>query len=194
MKKFLLTSALVSVFVLSACGDTNEESNSSDSEEGATAEENTDSTNDSEESSEDVDDQNDSAAVSDTTLDTGDYVYEIKEIEQLESQYDENTKILAIEVSFTNNSEDPTSPWMAQGFMAEQETDTTVETLMGSNGLYPEDYKPELVDMGDTDIKPGATVDAVIGYEIMYPGEPVTLKEFSFTDDVSFERVVETTE
>ena len=81
---------------------------------------------------------------------------------------------------------------MALGIKAEQETDVTVESLNGANGQFPEDYKPDLVEMGDTGIKPGATVDAVIGFEIIYPGEPVKLTNFSFTDEVLFEKVVET--
>ncbi|AIC93665.1 MULTISPECIES: DUF5067 domain-containing protein [Shouchella] len=198
MKKLLLSSALVSLVVLSACGDGNEETTTDPVEE--TSADSTDSTETSDESTEDTDEteedtqeENDSAT-NDTTLDTGEFVYEIKEIEQLDSQYDASTQILAVELTFTNNSEDAISPWISQGITAEQETDTTVETLMGSNGLYPEDYKTELVEMGDTNVKPGATVDAVIGFEILYPGEPVTLKEFTFNGDSSFEHVVETTE
>ncbi|WP_193751997.1 DUF5067 domain-containing protein [Oceanobacillus picturae] len=132
------------------------------------------------------------AKVSDTSLDTGDYVYEIKETEQLDGKFDDDTQILAIELTFTNNSDEPTSPWMALGIKAEQETDVTVETLNGGNGQFPDDYKTELVEMGDKNIKPGATVDAVIGFEIMYPGEPVKLTEFSFDDTSDFERIVET--
>ena len=112
----------------------------------------------------------------------------------MESQFGDGTQILAIELSFTNNTDEPVSPWMSLGIQAEQETDTTVEMLTGANGLFPEDYKPDLVKMGDTDVKPGATVDAVIGYEILYPGKPVRLTNFSFTDEILFERIVETTE
>ncbi len=194
MKKLLLSSALVSLVVLSACGDGNEETTTDPVEETSadSTETSDESTEDADETEEDTQEENDSAT-NDTTLDTGEFVYEIKEIEQLDSQYDASTKILAVELTFTNNSEDAVSPWISQGITAEQETDTTVETLMGSNGLYPEDYKTELVEMGDTNVKPGATVDAVIGFEILYPGEPVTLKEFTYGDS-SFERVVETTE
>ncbi len=130
--------------------------------------------------------------VSDTKFDDGNYIFEIKSTEQLTGKYD--TQILAVEVTFTNNTDEPTSPWMALGIRADQETDTTVELLDGANGQYPDDYKTDLVEMGDTDIKPGATVDAIIGYEILYPGEPVILTNFDFSDEELFKRVVETTE
>lgn len=186
MKKLLLLiTTLFLTLGLAACGGTNSEEQSTN-QDNQTESENTEETN-----KEETEDKNNKSEVSDTTLDTGDYVYTIKEVEQITSKYDD-TQILAVEIEFTNNSDEPTSPWMAMGITAEQETDVTVETLNGANGLFPDDYKPELVEMGDTDIKPGATVDAVIGFEILYPGEPVKLSEFSFTDDVSFERIVET--
>lgn len=145
-------------------------------------------------------DEESKSGVSDTSIDDGDYVYEIKAVEQITSQYDD-AQVLAVELSFTNNTDEPTSPWMALGLSAEQEAEATVEGLDGAtvegldgaNGLFPDDYKTELVEMGDTDIKPGATVDAVIGFEILYPGEPVKLYNFSFTDEVLFEKVIETT-
>lgn len=168
---------LLSMFLV-ACGEDEKEKEPSPADENESSE----VENDSEEENNEI---------SDTHLDNGDYVYEIKEVEQITSQYDD-TQILAVELTFTNNTGDPTSPWMSQGIKAEQETDATVELLNGANGLFPDDYKTELVEMGDTDIKPGATVDAVIGFEILYPGEPVNLLDFSFDDTVSFERVVET--
>lgn len=189
MKKlsFIFLVLLLSAF-LAACGD-NENKDGNDTSNPVGADNN---------SNNEVDNakENDSASndeVSDTSFDNGEYIYEIKEVEQITSQYDDS-QVLAVEISFTNNTDEPTSPWMALGLSAEQETETTVEGLDGANGLYPEDYKTELVEMGDTDIKPGATVDAVIGFEILYPGEPVRLYNFSFTDEVLFERIVETTE
>lgn len=190
MKKlsFIFLAMLLSM-VLVACGD-NENNNGND------APTPTDTDNDSNNANENGNTTNDAANndVSDTSFDNGDYVYEIKEVEQMESGFEDGTQILAVELSFTNNTDEPTSPWMALGLSAEQETDVTVEGLDGANGLYPDDYKTELVEMGDTDIKPGATVDAVIGFEILYPGEPVRLYNFSFDDEILFEKVVETTE
>lgn len=188
MKKFLLLSSILLITLLAACGGNDDASGSDEPEENQ--EVSTD--NESSESNE----TNESNEVSDTHLDTGDYVYEIKEIEQMESRFGDGTQIIAVELSFTNNSDVPVSPWMSLGFFAEQETDTTVEQLNGANGLFPEDYKTELVEMGDTDVKPGATVDAVIGYELLYPGEPVRLFDVMAMSDeeLTFERTVETTE
>ncbi|MEN2467920.1 DUF5067 domain-containing protein [Ornithinibacillus sp. JPR2-1] len=172
------------VLLLAACGN---DSNDSGDNGGKSSENKTQETNN------DNKDEDNGSEVSDTGFDNGDYVYEIKSIEQITGKYND-TQILAIEMSFTNNSEEATSPWMSIGIDAKQETDTTVETLTGANGQFPEDYKPDLVKMGNTDVKPGATVDAVIGFEILYPGEPVKLTNFTFTDEVLFEKVVETTE
>lgn len=185
MKKvLLLLVALLFSVVLVACGDSNtttEKGNNGESEVANVEEKakNEDETSDK---------------ISDTSFDDGDYVYEIKEIEQMEGKYEDGTQILAIELSFTNNTDEPISPWMSLGINAEQETEATVETLNGANGLFPDDYKADLVKMGDTDVKPSATVDAVIGYEILYPGEPIKLTNFNFADEELFERVVETTE
>lgn len=183
MKKYLAL-ILGCMLFLAACGDDNEDSNGS-----ASGSEQVEGTTNEESDNQDNEDSN--GEVSDTSFDTGDYVYEIKEVEQITGKYDDK-QVLALEISFTNNTDQPTSPWMALGIKAEQETDVTVESLNGANGQFPEDYKPDLVEMGDTDIKPGATVDAVIGFEIIYPGEPVKLTNFSFTDEVLFEKVVET--
>jgi uncharacterized Zn ribbon protein len=180
MKKIIILLVGLMLFLV-ACGDEGAEETSAEEEPQETVE--TEEGTEQEESEE-------SEGASDTFLDNGDYVYEIKEIEQMESQFEDGTQIIAIELTFTNNTEEATSPWMSLGIQAEQETDTTVETLNGANGLYPEDYKTDLVEMGDTDVKPGATVDAVIGYELLYPGEPVKL--YDMWEENLFERVVET--
>ena len=174
------------MFALAACGDTTEDANANESDDSTATESTSDATEETEADVEEVSD------VSDSSFDNGDYVYEIKNIEQLDGKYD--MPILAVEMSFINNTDEPQSPWMSVGIEAVQETDVTVEMLTGANGQFPDDYKTDLVEMGDTNVKPGATVDAVIGFEIIYPGEPVTLKNFSFTDEVLFETTVETTE
>lgn len=188
MKK-LLFALTVLLVMLAACGDDSEETGAS--EPADNQEENTDT-----EEVEETTESEETTKVSDTTLDTGDYIYEIKEIEQLDSKFDDGKQVLAIEMSFTNNTEEPASPWMSLGIMAEQETDTTVETLSGGNSYIPDDYKPEKTELWDTDIKPGATVDAVIAFEILYPGSPVRLYDSMAMsqEDVTFERIVETTE
>ncbi|MBM7634028.1 DUF5067 domain-containing protein [Geomicrobium sediminis] len=198
MKKYLLSIGLGSALLLSACGDGTDEPSDADEAEGAEEDSAADvDEDDQEELSADEDDDTANNEVNDDYLDTGDYVFEFQEVEQMENARDEETQIIAIELTFTNNSDDDTSPWMAaaQAYSSEQETDVTVESLMGANGSFPEGYKEELVNMGDTNIKPGATVDAVIGYELLYPGEDVILSERSFgNDDITFEKIIETEE
>lgn len=182
MRNLLLILTAVALSFLVACGDSEEATDAESGNDTATTEMNEDE-NAEEESSGDV---------SDTSFDNGDYVYEIKEVEQIVGKNDMD--ILAVEMTFTNNTDEATSPWMSIGLAAEQETDTTVESLTGANGRFEDDYKPELTEMGDTDVKPGATVEAVIGYEILYPGEPVRLYNRSIDDELLFEKIVKTTE
>lgn len=112
----------------------------------------------------------------------------VNSYEFVEPQWEEAGKILALDVTYTNNSEEPTSPWMAMVFKAEQETDTTIELLDGGFGVIPDDYEPEKVEMATTDVKPGATVDAVIPIELLYDDQPVFIRPFM---DNSFEYVIE---
>ena len=129
---------------------------------------------------------------SDTTFEDDSSKIVIKNTEELSSQYDPNKKILAIEIQYTNKSDKAQSPWMAFATSIKpiQETDKTEELLNGANGLFPQDYKPDLVKMGDTDVKPDATVDAVVGVEIIYPGSPIIMKDFM--DNGSFEKTIPT--
>ena len=185
MSKKILTLLFASTLVLGACGGDNTET-----------EEQKEVTDEEEVVSEDIDNEADDSEsseneVSDSYFDNGNFEYEIKEIEQIEGEYD--TDVLAVELEFTNNTDEPYSPWMAQGIKAEQETENTIELLDGANGLFPEDYKPELVKMGDSDIKPGKTVNAVIGFEIQFPGSEVILKDFGMDGEL-FEKVVDTNE
>lgn len=195
MKKLLFLFVAMMLFLV-ACGD-----NSASDEES----DNTSSTEIEEASAEETEQEESDAGaesdkkeqideVSDSYLDTGDYIYEIKEIEQLNGRFDDGTQVLAIEMTFTNNSDEPKSAWSSLGISAEQETDTTVESLNGGNSYLPENYKPDLAELWMTDIKPGATVDVVIAFEILYPGNPVRLYD-RFGDlngNSTFERIVET--
>jgi hypothetical protein len=174
-KLFIL---LLGVLLLAACGEEGNEATTPEEEPEQ------EETNEFEETTE----------LSDTTLETDNYTFVIKEVEQLEGKFDD-TQILAVEIEFTNNSDESISPWMASAgeIKAQQETEDTVESLDGANGLYPDDYKTELVEMGDTDVKSGSTVDAVIGYEILYPGEQVKLMDFTLSDEPEkFERNIDT--
>ena len=122
------------------------------------------------------------------TIETAEYKYVINGYEIIDNAMFEDKKILALRITFTNSSDEPANVWMTQGFKAEQETDTTIEVLMGANGQFPEDYNPELVKNGsDVDIKPGATIEVIIGYDLLDPEKPVYLRPFFGSD---FEIVV----
>lgn len=192
-KTLIAVIAGVTVF-LGACGASNDEGVSGDSPE-VEAEESDEVAeevaNDTPEEAEEETEE-----LSNDTVENDDYKIVIKDIEQIDGKYD--SQVLALEVEYTNKSDESKSPWMAIVGMikANQETETTIESLTGANAHFPDDYKPELVEMGDSDVKGGdTTVDAVIGFEIEYPGEPVYLIDFNMSDKPdTFERVVETEE
>ena len=167
MKKIVgLGLILFSSITLGACG--NNDSNSDVPKKTTT---NT-STMVTLESSNSMDSSTEEKSTSDTTFEDDSSKIVIKNTEELSSQYDPNKKILAISIKPI------------------QETDKTEELLNGANGLFPQDYKPDLVKMGDTDVKPDATVDAVVGVEIIYPGSPIIMKDFM--DNGSFEKTIPT--
>lgn len=187
--KFSLVSALLSLgLILGACGSNDTTTNNDEPDTEEKTQDSNNSGNDSK--------KEENAAISDDTVETDDYKIVIKEIEQLKGNYD--TSILAIEIEYTNKTGESQNPWfdVAGAIKATQETDSTIELLDGANGLYPEDYKTELVKMGDSDVKGNdTTVNAVVGFEIKFPGKPVSLIDFNGSDTPeTFERIVETTE
>lgn len=110
----------------------------------------------------------------------------IKDYEFLKSQYDENVDIVALTIEFTNKTDEAIDPWFGTPLKGEQETDKTIELLDGANGLFPEDYKPDLVAASDVQVKPGATVEAVIGYQLKIKDSPVYVRDW----DGNFEYVL----
>lgn len=110
----------------------------------------------------------------------------IKDYEFLKSQYDENVDIVALTIEFTNKRDEAVDPWFGTPLKGEQETDKTIELLDGANGLFPEDYKPDLVAASDVQVKPGTTVEAVIGYELKIKDSPVYVRDW----DGNFEYVL----
>lgn len=110
----------------------------------------------------------------------------IKNYEFLKSQYDENVDIVALTIEFTNKTDEAVDPWFGTPLKGEQETDKNIELLDGANGLFPEDYKPDLVDASDVQVKPGATVEAVIGYQLKIKDSPVYVRDW----DGNFEYVL----
>lgn len=190
MKKIFLLS-IASMALLAACGNdvgTSEEPNESSP---ASSKVSSTTTSSKEVSSEVV------SEVSDSDYEGEQGKYVIKDVEQMNSQYDDNVQIVAITLDYTNTTDEPQNPWFAwvMDMSGKQETENTIEILDGANGLYPEDYKPEAVEMADVDIKPGATVEVVVGYELLYPGNLLYLRNSSYTgkDGDKFERVIETT-
>ncbi|WP_206859074.1 DUF5067 domain-containing protein [Candidatus Enterococcus mangumiae] len=183
MKKIVtLGFILISSITLGACN--NNDSNSSS---------NNSSSSDIIFESSSTSDETETRTASDTTFEDDSSKIVIKNTEELTSQYDVNKKILAMEIEYTNKGDEAQSPWFAfaTSIRAIQETDTTEEILNGANGLFAEDYKPDLVKMGDTNVKSGATVDAVIGLVILYPGSPITMQDVMANG--VFEKTIETT-
>ena len=83
---------------------------------------------------------------------------------------------LVITYEFTNDSEELMQPGMTfiACFNASQETEVTVDAL--DVGMSPQDEKyTAMNEMAFTDVKPGATVESVISYDIKYDGDPITL-------------------
>ncbi|HEY5576407.1 MAG TPA: DUF5067 domain-containing protein [Clostridiaceae bacterium] len=180
-KPFALFLSIVFMIGLSGCGSSTSSTNSGNS------------SNTSSNTSENTTTK---TQASDSYYKSSDGIYEIKSVEQMKGKYGDN-QIIAITLNYTNTTDKAQSPWfaIALDMNATQETDKTVEPLNGANGYYPDSYKAEAVKMGDTDIKPGATVEAVVGYTLLYPGSPVYLRDRSFgdKDGTKFERIIQTT-
>lgn len=99
------------------------------------------------------------------------------EIAPPDTEIGEEKSTLIITYDYTNDSDKAGQPgivWIAC-FTATQETDTTIDTLDVAPSPRDEKYK-EMNDMSFTDIKPGATVSAVISYYINDTARPITLK------------------
>lgn len=91
------------------------------------------------------------------------------------NEYNEASQ-LVITYEFTNDSDELMQPSTAfiACFNATQETEATIDSL--DVGMAPQDEKyVEMNEMGFTDVKPGATVESVMSYDIKYDGEPITL-------------------
>lgn len=171
IKKLLVVGSVV--LLLSACGSNN------NAVKNNTVNENKTNT------SESVENSQKSAAEENVFEDESAKVV-IKDYEFLKSQYDENVDIVALTIEFTNKSDEAIDPWFGSQIKAEQETDKTIELLDGANGLFPEDYKPELVEASDVKVKPGATVEAVIGFQLKIKDSPVYIRDW----DGAFEYIL----
>ena len=93
-----------------------------------------------------------------------------------DTELGETNPSIAITYEFTNTSAElmkPFDPWLAC-FRATQELESTVVELYSGSLPDNETYNA-LRDMAYTDVKPGATVQAVECYEIKDTTRPVTL-------------------
>lgn len=92
-------------------------------------------------------------------------------------EFGEEKSTLIITYEFTNDSDEviqPTTAWVAC-FDATQETEATIDSL--NVAMSPQDEKyAEMNNLSLTDVKPGATVQSVISYEINDTSKPITLK------------------
>lgn len=115
----------------------------------------------------------------DDTLKINDATIKIKEIKVQEPNTDfgETNPTLIILYDFTNNKSEVLAPdtvWFAC-FNAQQETDVAFEDLDISTSPLGDEYASSK-SMRNADIKPGATVESVMSYQIKYPNSPVILK------------------
>ncbi|MDK6292642.1 MULTISPECIES: DUF5067 domain-containing protein [Aerococcus] len=83
--------------------------------------------------------------------------------------------IIWLELEYTNNGQQPQSPYMAfvVDFDVSQTDGTTTQTLNGANGELGNVPNQEAVEMGDAQVNPGKSVDAVIGYRLAIPDDDV---------------------
>lgn len=115
----------------------------------------------------------------DDTLKINDATIKIKEIKVQEPNTDfgETNPTLIILYDFTNNKSEVLAPdtvWFAC-FNAQQETDVAFEDLDISTSPLGDEYA-SVNSMRNADIKPGATVESVMSYQIKYPNSQVILK------------------
>lgn len=123
-----------------------------------------------------------------TSYETKDASFVMKNFEFLDGKY--GNRILAITMDYVNKTNEPQNPWLnfATAIKGEQETDATVDLLNGANGLFPDDYKPEEVKMGETQVKPNTPVEVVVGFQLNDPTANVYLRSMFGND---FEKLIE---
>lgn len=114
----------------------------------------------------------------DDTLTINDAIIKITGIEVAppNEEWGETSPTIIFTYDYTNTSDEPQQPgivWIAC-FNATQETESTIEDL--DVAIAPQDEKyAEMNEMSFTNVKPGATVQSVISYNINDPSQPVTL-------------------
>ena len=101
--------------------------------------------------------------------------YTFKSITKVKGNSDEDN-ILLVDISFTNNEETATTPYM--GFAVDWDLQQTNDNK--NESLSPVDLKEvhtdanqELVDNANKEVNPGETVDAIVGYRLANNTEDV---------------------
>ncbi len=172
---------LLSLLVISGCGN-NEKDQSNSKNEATTKKAEDKSSSDKS-----------SASFENDILTTKEYTIKIISTEIMDGSID--PKVLVIKYEFTNNTEEPTSPSIAFGssFKVNQELDNTIETLY-SSPLSDMDLYKEEQNMAVTDVKPSSTVTAVNTFGLKEDGKPVTVTvtESYVSEDSLGEFTVET--
>lgn len=167
MKKKIVAMMLAGVMACSlwACGDSSEPKEETKSEN-------------KEETVEVPEEQKTDVSFKDDILTIEDGVIKITgtEVAPANTDIGEENPTLIFTYEFTNTSDDVLQPgtvWIAC-FNATQETESTIEDL--DVAFAPQDEKyTEMNEMSYTDVKPGATVESVISYDIKDTTLPVTL-------------------
>lgn len=185
MKKKIVALVLAGLMGISvvACGGSTQEASTSDTQAGETSKSTEESTeepkdNTTEEVEVPKDTQTSDVYFKDDVLKNEMATIKItgSEVAPPNTDFGEEKPTLIITYEFTNDSDElmqPGTTWIAC-FTATQETDVSVDDL--DVALMPQDEKyVEMNEMSYTDIKPGATVEAVISYDINDPEKPVTL-------------------
>lgn len=173
MKKKLLALLLASTMVLSttACGSTESGDNSKEPQNS------TENVSVPEESKKETSKKEDAYFKDDTLkIDMATIKITGFEVAPPNTEFGEEKSTLIITYDFTNDSDELMQPGVAwiSCFEATQETETTVDTL--DVAMMPQDEKyTAMNDISYTDVKPGATVQSVISYEINDITQPVTL-------------------
>jgi len=108
------------------------------------------------------------------TVSTPNAEYTINSVERSKGSMT-GAPIITLNLTFTNLTDETQSPYMqmVSDFNIIQTDGTTTESLMGANSEMGHLENQEAVEMGDTQVNGGATVEATIGYQLTIPENPV---------------------
>lgn len=161
-----------------ACGGNGTQTSSTESVTKTTDSETQLTTDASTQSEKSTENESSDVYFKDDTLKINDATIKIKEVKVQEPNTDfgETNPSLIIIYDFTNNKSEVLAPdtvWFAC-FNAQQETEVAFEDLNVA-ALPQGDEYISANSMRYADIKPGATVESLVSYQIKYPNSPVVL-------------------